>query len=340
MTSSDNLSLPFILPSQAQKHVTHNEAILALDAIVQLSIISKSLVEGPADAAVGSRYIVPQNASGNFANQTGKIAAYQDGAFRFYTPQTGWLAYISDDNTYQFFNGTDWQDLTGAEDNAQYLTLGLNASADVNNRLSLSSHATLFNNDGHGHQLKINKAQASDTASLLFQTGFSGRAEFGLAGDDQFRIKTSHDGTQFHTALIADAATGNVAIGNIMPTATLTIADEISIKDVSSTAALNTSVSAVQTDIVSTANNSNFTIRQVGDGAIIFTANKSEILRLQDGVITAQMPIQFSSYLTLSMPDASTPGRMIYVSDSKFGSCMAFSDGSNWRRSDDRSIIT
>lgn len=30
-----NLGLPFILPAQAQKHVTHNEALQRLDVLVQ-----------------------------------------------------------------------------------------------------------------------------------------------------------------------------------------------------------------------------------------------------------------------------------------------------------------
>ena len=35
MNETANLSLPYILASQAQKHVTHNEAIRALDCLVQ-----------------------------------------------------------------------------------------------------------------------------------------------------------------------------------------------------------------------------------------------------------------------------------------------------------------
>src|SRR6056297_2424480 len=35
---SPRLSLPFILPSQAQKHVTHNEALTRLDIAAQLAV--------------------------------------------------------------------------------------------------------------------------------------------------------------------------------------------------------------------------------------------------------------------------------------------------------------
>ena len=42
---SDNtthLLLPYILASQAQKHVTHNEALRLLDAMVQLSVLDRT----------------------------------------------------------------------------------------------------------------------------------------------------------------------------------------------------------------------------------------------------------------------------------------------------------
>ena len=35
---SPGLGLPYLQPSQAQKHVTHNEALLRLDQVVQLRL--------------------------------------------------------------------------------------------------------------------------------------------------------------------------------------------------------------------------------------------------------------------------------------------------------------
>lgn len=204
MSQTDHLSLPYIMPSQAQKHITHNEALLKLDAIVHLSVESQILTSPPATPVDGARYLVPLAATGNFAGQTGQIAAYQDGAYQFFSPQTGWLCYISDETIWLYFDGSDWTELINP--NASVEQIGINTSADATNRLSLSSPASLFSNSGNGHQLKINKAAAVDNASLLFQTGFSGRAEFGLSGDDQFRIKVSADGISFATALTANDA--------------------------------------------------------------------------------------------------------------------------------------
>ena len=47
MTDTVNLGLPFIEGSQAQKHVTHNEAIRTLDCLVQLSVESRALTSPP-----------------------------------------------------------------------------------------------------------------------------------------------------------------------------------------------------------------------------------------------------------------------------------------------------
>lgn len=43
-----NLQLPLIAPSQAMKHVTHNEAIARLDAITQMSVVEFDATVPPA----------------------------------------------------------------------------------------------------------------------------------------------------------------------------------------------------------------------------------------------------------------------------------------------------
>jgi hypothetical protein len=111
----------------------------------------------------------------------------------------------------RFFTGSGWTAISGEAAFQNLVSLGINATADVTNRLSLSSDATLLSHDGGGHQLKINKSASAQTASLLFQSNWSGRAEMGLAGSDQFAIKVSADGSSFTTALEADATTGRLS---------------------------------------------------------------------------------------------------------------------------------
>ena len=85
---------------------------------------------------------------------------------------------------------------------------GVNATADATTKFAVAAAASLFNHAGNGHQHKINKNAAGDTASLLFQTGTSGRAEMGTAGDDNFHFKVSADGSTWKEAIVIDRSTG------------------------------------------------------------------------------------------------------------------------------------
>ncbi len=208
---SPNLDLPYIMPSQAQKHVTHNEAVRALDALVQLAAASRSLQAPPAEPAQGERHIVAAGPTGAWEGHSGQVAAFQDGAWAFFVPRRGWLCHVADEDLLLIFDGTDWSALRtplAAQDLQNIDGLGVNASSDGTNRLAVSANATLLTHEGAGHQLKINKNGAGDTVSLLFQTGWSGRAEMGLAGNDDFSIKVSADGGTWLTGLTVDAATG------------------------------------------------------------------------------------------------------------------------------------
>lgn len=216
MDSTPNLGLPYIMAAQSQKHVTHNEAIRAIDAVVQLSVLDRNLGAPPSSPAEGARYIVAASPSGAWSGHASEVAAYQDGAWMFYAPSEGWIAWVADEDIAVVWTGSAWGSLAtgeggGGGGDGDFETLGINATADGSNRLTVAADATLLNHDGDGHQLKINKAEAGDTASLLYQTGFSGRAELGLAGDDDFHFKVSPDGATWKEAIVIDRASGEVS---------------------------------------------------------------------------------------------------------------------------------
>lgn len=214
MDKTSNLQLPFMAPSQAQKHVTHNDALLALDALIQLSAISQSMTLPPSSLNEGDRFIVGANGTDEWLGKDNQIAAWQDGSWMFYMPQEGWLCWVEDENLLLVWNGNDWGSAgTGGIATTNPTSLvGVNATADLTNRLSVNSPATLLNHEGSDHQLKVNKNTETDTASLLFQTGFSGRAEMGLTGDENFHLKVSGDGNTFHDVIKIDQNTGLVSL--------------------------------------------------------------------------------------------------------------------------------
>lgn len=84
--TTDLLGLPCIMPAQAQKHVTHNEALRRLDALVHLAVASGDLAAPPPEPAPGERHIVAAGATGLWAGHDGEIAAWLDGAWSFSRP--------------------------------------------------------------------------------------------------------------------------------------------------------------------------------------------------------------------------------------------------------------
>lgn len=213
MTQSPNLALPFLAAGQAQKHVTVNEALRLLDGLVQLSVLDRDLTAPPGGAVDGERYIVASGATGSWAGWDLDVALRVDGAWLRLSPGPGWRAWIEDEGLLLVYNGSAWVGTT--PDELQNLELlGIMATADTTNRLAVASAATLFTHAGSGHQVKVNKAGAGDTASILFQTGWSGRAEFGLSGSDDWSVKVSPDGSAWHDALIVDRGTGAVNLPN------------------------------------------------------------------------------------------------------------------------------
>ncbi len=216
MADTPNLGLPYIMAAQAQKHVTHNEAIRALDALVHLAVIDRDRTTPPASPGEGDRHIVGAGGTGAWSGHDLEVAAFQDGGWAYFAPRTGWRAWIIEENALRTWNGDAWVVTGGGNGggdggDAIFDSVGINATADETNRLAVSSPASLFNHAGAGHQLKINKFDDADTASFLFQTDYDGRAEIGTTGDDDFHFKVSPDGSAWHEAILIDKDTGEVS---------------------------------------------------------------------------------------------------------------------------------
>jgi len=208
--STPNLVLPLIQPNQAQKHVTHNEALQVLDALVQPTVLDRTLSSPPLEPSDGDSYIVATAGTGDWVGQDGSLAVFANGGWLFFAPSVGWKTYVESESVEVVFDGAAWS----GQVSTQADMLGLNASADSTNRLAISAPATLLTHEGAGHQLKLNKASLPDTNSLLFQTNWSGRAEMGCVGDDDFSIKVSGDGVSFQEGLVVEAGTGAVRFPN------------------------------------------------------------------------------------------------------------------------------
>lgn len=118
MSASASLQLPYLAPAQSQKHVTVNESLRRLDAIVQLSVVSQSVSAEPGAPSDGDCYILPAGKTGanwgamsNFA-----VAYYVDGAWSQLTPREGWRAHVNDENRVWVYDGAAWAGLARSTD--------------------------------------------------------------------------------------------------------------------------------------------------------------------------------------------------------------------------------
>ncbi|MEJ0027317.1 MAG: DUF2793 domain-containing protein [Rhizomicrobium sp.] len=203
-------ALPLLAAAQAQKHVTHNEALLRLDALLFARFIDRDLTAPPASPADGDTYLVHATATGDWTGEDGQIAYAVDGAWRFAAPFAGLVAFVVDESRLVVFTGAAWVDYASILALQNVQLLGVNAAADATNKLAVKSAALLFDNVGNGVQAKFNKHAGGDTASLLYQTNYSGRAELGLCGDDDFHFKVSPDGATWFDGFDINRTDGSV----------------------------------------------------------------------------------------------------------------------------------
>ena len=108
MSNSLNLGFAYLAASQAQKHVTVNEALRAIDAVIQLSAIDRDLATPPGSPTEGDIYIPAATATGDWVGHEDEITFYVDGAWQFLVPKEGWRTWLQDEDIEVHWTGSAW----------------------------------------------------------------------------------------------------------------------------------------------------------------------------------------------------------------------------------------
>lgn len=197
-SNTPKLALPFLQPGQALKTITHNEALQRLDSGLYLSCSDMAAEDLPSAPNEGQAVIL----SASLPNETaGNIAVFINEAWQWFTPTAGWTVWDNTAKILQIFDGQTWVGAASSTHPEVLPQLGLNTSANPNQRLAIASKTSLFTHDGDSHRMAVNRAAESETASLIFQTNYTGNAELGLTGTDGFSLRTSHDGANWSDRL-------------------------------------------------------------------------------------------------------------------------------------------
>lgn len=229
MANSTNLALPYLAAGQAQKHVTVNESLQRLDAIVQLSVASATTIAQPGSPSDGQVYILPSGKTGAAwgAMTNAALAYYRDGVWEEISPREGWIAFVKDVDQCYFYTGSAWSALPA---------LAKANSFSAGQTIAITSGTTALtlrltdDGAGTGPYLVLDRVSASPAAndvvgSLYFQGRDSGGTAFSV-GEIRGQIIDPSDGSEdsrisFHT-MTAGANSGRLRIdaGLYHPSAT------------------------------------------------------------------------------------------------------------------------
>lgn len=109
MTTTARLGLPLIEPGQAQKELTHNEALLLADAAVQASVVTAGANAPPSAPSPGACWIVGPEPRGAWAGRAHALAAWTAGGWRFVAAREGMGAWAEDARAALRFAGGQWR---------------------------------------------------------------------------------------------------------------------------------------------------------------------------------------------------------------------------------------
>lgn len=144
MADSPNNRLPFVEANQAQKHVTVNESLRALDVLVQTGIQSAAFSAPPGSPSDGQIWIVGPAPTGAWAGQADNLAAWQDGAWAFHPPNDGWQVWDRANGRVLVYRAAlpGWQSLAAVGFSDAEFTLADDADPTKKARFQLSGITT------------------------------------------------------------------------------------------------------------------------------------------------------------------------------------------------------
>lgn len=102
------LSLPLLQPGQAQKEMSHNEALTLIDLGVQAA--AQGMADTPpADPAPGACWIVGTAPTGAWAGHAGAVAGWTAGGWRFVAAREGMRLWIDTERGFALHRSGEWR---------------------------------------------------------------------------------------------------------------------------------------------------------------------------------------------------------------------------------------
>lgn len=194
MTDTPRLALPVIEAAQAQKHVTHNEALTLLDCLTQLAVESRTLTAPPGSPADGACYIPAAGASGAWSGFDNQLALYSGGGWLRLAPVSGLKAWVKDERLTLTYEDGVWRDGVALTANGGRVTLRAKEE-----ELTLAG-------------AYVETADAAFIPNRSIVLGVAARTTLAITGATSYGVGTASNTTQFGDLLGIALASSNVGV--------------------------------------------------------------------------------------------------------------------------------
>ena len=108
MSATTRLGLPMLTAGQAQKEITHNEALQTLDFITAACVEEPPRSDPPATPVTGACYIVGTSPTGVWVGKPANLACYSAGGYRFIPPFEGLSVLMRSTGTLAVYRQGAW----------------------------------------------------------------------------------------------------------------------------------------------------------------------------------------------------------------------------------------
>ncbi len=136
MSITPIFALPLLFAAQAQKEITHNEALVLVDALLAGCVEAVASDPASLEAAEGHVWIVGSSPVGAWEGHAAQLAIYTAGGWRFAPAVTGMRVHDRADGVVRIYNGSAWPAPPAIADATGGATIDIEARATLVTLLS------------------------------------------------------------------------------------------------------------------------------------------------------------------------------------------------------------
>jgi hypothetical protein len=108
--ATPRLNIAVLPPTPAQPQVTHNEALVTIDALTDICLLGQFINAPPVSPSDGDTYLLGGAPTGVWSGQAYKLAYCLDGGWRFLAPFNGLRAYVAATRAFLVYLNGAWLD--------------------------------------------------------------------------------------------------------------------------------------------------------------------------------------------------------------------------------------